>query len=454
MRLEAMMAMTMLVLAGCAVQPVSPPVPGAPGAAPRRTVAQLQSLKPSDFKSPMNSQAGERALFDAQVLELRNTLALPQGPELDAKLPAALEAVALFNVEKPLALQQLLAALPTVAQKPAPYQRAVLSFAHTLFWRESAALIVPQLPLLKTPREFAIAAYTVLRADAGTTSRAALLVQLQRSFPAWATEPRLRALERRLRVDPAAELAQRPPLLDLLATPPRAGFPVVYSFQRANREHHGIAMVRGADGRFVRNADGSLFVVNQIAYARTNLPGTITNGNTPQGVFTIRGTGTATNIWIGPTPFLESKIPVEAKVAEFEHADVGGDWNAARYSSFLPSSWRNYWPVQEAFLAGQAGRDEMLLHGNTVNPAYYRNEPFFPSAPTAGCLLTMEYWSKDDGTLVHSDQLALVKAFVSGGQDNGYLVMVELDNLERPVLLADVVDAVVAAESLPRTAAR
>ena len=43
----------------------------------------------------------------------------------------------------------------------------------------------------------------------------------------------------------------------------------------------GLAIVRDADGRFVRNVDGSLFNVAQYALARTNLPGTITNGNTP-----------------------------------------------------------------------------------------------------------------------------------------------------------------------------
>ena len=58
----------------------------------------------------------------------------------------------------------------------------------------------------------------------------------------------------------------------------------------------------------------------------------------------------------------------------------------------------------------------------------------------------MEYWSKDDGTLVHSDQLALVKAFVSGGSDVGFLVVVEIDDQRRAVVLADVIEAVVAAE--------
>ena len=233
---------------------------------------------------------------------------------------------------------------------------------------------------------------------------------------------------------------------------------MVFSFQRRDRERAGLALVRGADGRFVRNADGSYFNITQLAMARTNLPGTITNGNTPQGIFVVKGTGTATNRWIGPTPYLESMLPVESPVGLFDAPNTRDTlplttsdenkvaWTEQVYTNFLPPSWRNYFPIKEALLAGLAGRDEILAHGNTVNSAYYRGAPYFPAAPSAGCLVAMEYWSKEDGTLVHSDQLALVKAFVSSGRDVGYLIVVEIDDEPRPVILADVIEAAVAAE--------
>jgi hypothetical protein len=222
---------------------------------------------------------------------------------------------------------------------------------------------------------------------------------------------------------------------------------VVFSFQRPDRRRVGLAMVRGVDGRFVRNADGSYFNIAHLALALSNLPGTITNGNTPQGLFTIVGAGTATNPWIGPTPYLHSKIPKEATLAEYEHANVEGEWNEARYENFLPLSWRNYFPFKEAWLAGLAGRDDMLLHGTTINPEYYRNDPYYPGTPSAGCLVAMEYWSKEDGRLMHSDQLTLAKAFTAGGIDQGYLVVVELDDRATPVNLADVVADIIAAEA-------
>jgi len=47
---------------------------------------------------------------------------------------------------------------------------------------------------------------------------------------------------------------------------------------------------------------------------------------------------------------------------------------------------------------------------------------------------------------VHSDQLTLAKAFTSGGIDQGYLVVVEMEDRPTPVNLADVVADIIAAE--------
>jgi len=444
-----------LVLAGCA----SPSRSVDPSGAARRTVPELVALRPAAMSAALTSSVGERAVFDDEVAKIRAAFALPPGAEADEKIPAALSATAHFNVELDAARATLLALLPGAHNKPPAYQRALLSVAHALFAKEVAPLLPDLIPRIRTPREFAIAAYTLLKTSDNAAQREWISSRMRENFANWETGPRLRALSRRLQFDPRDDLSKRPPLVDLLSATIKPGYPVVFSFQRRLREHSGLALVRGADGRFVRNSDGSYFNVAQLAMARTNLPGTITNGNTPQGVFVIRGTGTATNRWIGPTPYLESMLPVEAPVALFDQPELRDfatdaaaeearklEWTDAQYARLLPASWRDYFPMKEAFLAGHAGRDEILAHGNTVNPAYYRGEPFFPYAPSAGCLVAMEYWSKDDGTLVHSDQLALVKAFVSGGVDVGYLVVVEVDDQARPVVLADVIEAVVAAE--------
>lgn len=416
----------------------------------KRTASEVLALQPKEFKSEVASAAGQRVVFDKGVLAINP--ATPVDPANDEGLPEALHATALFNLDKDRTRQRLLAALPYLPQKPVEYQRAVLTGAHTLYWKESAAFMPPLFLQLGTPKEFAIAAYTLLRADDSVASRAQVRGAMEKSFPQWNTEPRLIALERRLRIDPAQDLAARPPLADLLKAPARPGYPVVYSFQRKNRENRGMAMVRGVDGRFVRNADGSYFNIAQLAMAKSRLPGTITNGNTPQGLFTIVGTVNATDISIGPVPALESKVPKEATVADYEHMTAptpAAEWTEERYWSFFPDSWRGYAPMREVWLAGLAGRDEMWLHGNTVNPAYYRNETFFPYAPSAGCMVAMEYWSKEDGSLVHSDQMALIKALASTGKMDGYLIVVEIDDRNVPVQIADVIGDIIAAEGRP-----
>jgi hypothetical protein len=428
----AFVALTFLVLTGCAGLPSEK----------RHSPTEIAAYLPRDFVAPIASASGEQMAVSEAMSRMRVVLAQPPGSDTNEGLPNVLWDVVFFNVgspERDQARAHVLAVLPTLAQKPQPYQRGTLSGAYSLYPQESAPYMKALLEQISTPREYAMAAYTWLRADSSATVRETILAITKNRFVEATSEPRLRALIHTLTVDLAAERAQRPPLVDLLAAPIRQGHPVIYSFQRSDRQRYGLAVVRGADGRFLRNADGGLFNIAHLANAITNLPGTITNGNTPRGIFTIVGSGTAKSEWIGPTPYLESKIPIEAKVAEFEHqANVAGEWDEIRYESFLPASWRNYFPMKEAFLAGLAGRDEMLLHGTTINSEFYRGAKFYPGTPSAGCLVAGETWAKVDGIMQKSDQLDLVKAFTRDGLDRGYLVVVELDDRDVPVTLADV----------------
>ncbi len=377
------------------------------------------------------------------------------GLRRDGDAAGALHAVAFLNTERELARSVLLDQLVEVSQRPVDHQLGILTAAYSLYPAESAPQLMPLLEVISTPREFSVAAYALLKADSSVENKAKLRAVIQRRFADGSTEPRLRALDHVLSVDVLDELKNRPPLVDLLSAEIRRGAPVIFSFQRKDRARFGLAIVRGASGRFVRNADGSIFNIPHLALALSNLPGTITNGNTPQGLFTVVGAGTATNPWIGPTPYLESKVPIEASVAEFEHnpnmnieLNSNDEWTEARFESFLPASWRNYFPFKESFLAGQAGRNEMLLHGTVINSEYYRGASFYPGTPSAGCLVAMETWSKADGKMLSSDQLSLAKAFTIDGFDRGYLVVVELDDRLDAVTLGDVIADVRAVEAI------
>ncbi len=400
----------------------------------------------ADFVAPIASSAGS----DAQLADARAKISA--GLMLDssfAQIAQALWAVQFFGIEQAVGLTLLERALPKLIEMTPAEQRGVLSAAHTIAPRLAAPLVRPQLSRIATPREFAIASHVLMRGgtqESSKTDRKFISDAKKIAFPTEPVmvedpdigEPRLLALQRLL-ADHAPGLA-RPPLLELLRAPFKAGLPVVYSFQRTGRQHFGLVMIRGADGKFVRNDDGSYFALPQLALALTELPGTLTNGNTPQGLFTIVGAGIANNKWIGPTPYLESRVPVEATVADFEHTAASQGtvtWGHERYTALLPQSWRGYAPFQEAYLAGRAGRDEMIIHGTTINSNNYSGRSFYPGTPSAGCLVVMETWDADTGQMTQSNQLRLLKAFTKDGFDRGYLVVVELDSEPRAVALSD-----------------
>ena len=440
-----------LLLSGCAGwTPADWKLPGAvPAAARRHSPADIAGYGLTRFSAPIASAEGAHQARAAAMALVARAAA---GGADDATVADALRAVAFYDTEVDTGRQVLQAVLIDPVRplftRSVDFQRAVLTAAFALDAASSAPAIEPMLERLATPREFAIAAYTLRRADSGAAQRERLRAALaRRSDPG---DPRLVALARALDADAAFAAGvlppARPPLADLFAAPFKPGLPVVYSLQRHDRRQMGLAIVREADGRFARKPDGTLFAIPQLALALSGLPGTITLGNTPQGIFTVVGSGTAENAWIGPTPFLESKVPKEATPSEFAHEPIAGDWTEARYTAWLPPSWRNHRPMQEAWLAGLAGRDEMLLHGNAVDTTPYRARPWFPGAPTDGCLMAQESWSPA-GRLLSSDQLALARVFTRGGSDRGHLVVVEIDDGATPVTLTDVLAAIAAAEA-------
>ena len=57
---------------------------------------------------------------------------------------------------------------------------------------------------------------------------------------------------------------------------------ILFSFQRKNRNYPGLALIRDTAGNFIKDENGTIFSVPQLARSISNLPGYLTNGNTPQ----------------------------------------------------------------------------------------------------------------------------------------------------------------------------
>jgi hypothetical protein len=226
--------------------------------------------------------------------------------------------------------------------------------------------------------------------------------------------------------------ATSPTLLQVLRHPaPVPDFPVLFSIQGGNRDYPGFIVGRRRDGRFVRDADGQLVIIRQLARAQTNLPGTFSNGNTPSGYMTIRGLALTTgNVFIGPSPMILTELPIETKAEEWFHGRIpgaGGSWSEELYRSILPPVPALNLQLMEAWLAGVAGRGEILLHGNVTEPGLHgipgprtREEvlrpsqnPWSPFGPSMGCATPLELWDEKTGRCLHSDQIRLVHVLLA-----------------------------------------
>lgn len=219
-----------------------------------------------------------------------------------------------------------------------------------------------------------------------------------------------------------------PPLDSLLALQAKHGFKVIYSFQRSNRDLQGLAVVQDSNGKLMRDSAGKLLSFVQLARSASNLPFFITNGSTPQGLYAITGTGISRNVFIGPTPNLQTVMMGEVNPPVFTHyfpmVFNATPWHI--YTSYFPENWLAWPGMAESFIAGQLGRSEIIAHGTTIDPEWFKGSPYYPVSPTLGCLCGREVWDEVTGGIIKSDQLDMVNAFISTPGTKGYLMVINL----------------------------
>lgn len=243
-----------------------------------------------------------------------------------------------------------------------------------------------------------------------------------------------------------------PPLQDIFDRDFLPGQTIIYSLQRKNRNFPGAVIIRKPDGSFARNADGKLFSVPQLAKAITGFPFYVTNGNTPQGIYRWTGSEVSKLKLIGPSPNIQMVMPVEAQPFVYfnDSSLINVPWTKDLYSHLLPVSWKNYEGIYEAFYAGSVGRYAIIMHGTTVDGNYYQKETFFPQTPTLGCLCSYEQWD-DSGKRVQSQMQDIVDKTKQLNASKGYVVVIDIDNENRPVKAYDVLDAVEKSELRSKT---
>jgi hypothetical protein len=286
----------------------------------------------------------------------------------------------------------------------------------------------------KHPKLQAMVMIWVMRADPASIPLIKQMVQEQ--YLADSTNKIVSALK--LYVDNYGKPEMVPSIHDLFAHQQTHGQKIVYSFQNRNRDYPGIAVIQNSEGRFERDDQGKLMTFGQLARSGSGLPYFITNGNTPQGIYSITGTGTSGNNFIGPTPNLQMLMPFEYYWADFFHSDVDTTDPLVAYDALLPVSWKNFRAVHESFRAGAIGRTEIIAHGTTIDPEYFKGKPYYPYSPTLGCLCSAEIWDSSTGTIRESEQLKLVNGFMRSPGTTGYLIVIDYFSQKRAMTASDI----------------
>jgi hypothetical protein len=318
-------------------------------------------------------------------------------------------------------------------------KRAFLEAVFAVYPEKYVAAIKDILGREFDPKLFSICAVYLYRNNSSSNNSSFLKSKMVRRFPGYDTIPVLIELDRWLSYHHTWSLGRTPDIVQLFRNQRALHTKVIYSFQRWSRDYPGLALIQMEDGHFARLPNGKPLIFEQLARSGSGMPYFLTNGNTPQGIYSIQGIAITNNALIGPTPNIQMILPFESSWEKFfpDHHHFPDD-SLELYLQLLPASWRNYQPMMEAWEAGKIGRTEIIAHGTAIDPEYFKEKTYYPLTPTQGCLCAKELWNQSTGHLLVSEQFNLVSSFQSTPESKGYLFVVNVDDQTRPVTRSEV----------------
>ena len=346
----------------------------------------------------------------------------------------ALWAMELLQYKDDFTRQKLGIAWSKAAQLSTYFQKNLLETTFSLYKTEFKTQALQLMQQTKSVAIFIRCAEYVVRADS-VKGKSVVAALIRQKFP-YDNSTGMQLLKSRIY---AGKPQQRPPMYDIFDSRVLPGKPVIFSLQRSNRDYAGLVLIRKPDGTFLKDSTGDFFHTSQLARAITNYPFYITNGNTPQGILRFSGFDISRLLYIGPTQNLQLQLPFEITASSF-FADsnyIDSSWNLGLYASLLPPSWKNYNNIYESFYAGQMGRNAIIMHGTTIDPEFYKDQPYYPQTPSMGCLCSFEDWS-EDGYRTVSNQQKIVNAINNIGISEGYVVVIDIDNKRSKVDISEV----------------
>jgi hypothetical protein len=365
---------------------------------------------------------------------IKQYLAEPLNDDNEGLWNEALWSIELIQYKNAYTKQKLTVAWSKAAHLSEYFQKNLLEATYSLYKTEFKTQALQLLQTTKSAPVFIRCAEYVLRADS-VNGKKKIAFLIKTKFPEDQSVG-MQILQDRVTNKKPETL---PPLIDIFDKDFLKDQTVIYSLQRSNRDYAGMVIIRKPDGSFIKDSSGDYFHTSQLARAITNYPFYITNGNTPQGIFRFTGFGASKLLYIGPTANLQLVMPYEAKPSVF-FADSGllyTPWQKEMYASLLPGSWKNYDGIYESYNAGAIGRYDIIMHGTTIDPAFYKGQSYYPNTPSLGCLCAFEDWD-NNGYRISSNPQKIKDALDSIGSTNGYVVVIDIDNKRSNVVIDDI----------------
>jgi hypothetical protein len=370
---------------------------------------------------------------------ITKNLSLPLHDSTETLWQDAFWAMELINYKSAWCNSKIHEAINHIQQSSTDFQRGLIELVYTNYPGTFLKEIKSLSEKTADAKIFAMCCRYLLSADNKNEKRLILLEKTNERLLTDHDNPILLQLQYQLKKDDSKDTV--PSLKALFAKDFLSGNVVMISVQRRNRNYPGLVLIRNGEGEFIKLND-RYFSVPQLARSISGLPGYLTNGNTPEGIFRMDGFDTSQSNFIGPTTNIQLTMPFEQTTAHFfkDSSLINSSWNIEWYKNILPESFNNYLPIYQTWFAGKAMRTEIIAHGTTIDPSWYKNKPWYPLTPTQGCLCTKEIWNEENGRLTESDQVKLVDAILQAGGPNGYAIVINIDDQQKEVELNELLN--------------
>ena len=413
------------------------------------TLLQFNALAQDNlYARYTTTEAKNKTLKNLINYTIYKNLSLPLSDSTEENWSEAFAALELLLYKNSAINRKIDNAIASMELRSESFQRSLLELAYTNYSGVYTIQITSLLKSTGNAKIFAMCAEYILQRNTDSVQIRKIEELMSIKFPD-KSDPIIAMLAEHISQIklPSGSLVHNKFFVDLLNKNFLSREIVMYSFQRKDRNYPGLVLIRNAAGKFIRDTTGKIFNVPQLARSITNLPGYLTNGNTPQGIFKMYGFGVSSSAFIGPSPNIQMAMPGEMNLQKFFRDTTLRDsvWSKDVYGSLLPKNLREYKPLFHSYYAGLAGRTEIISHGTAIDPEYYKGQPYYPHTPSAGCLSTKEIWN---GRRIESNQKKLIEALLKAGGADGYCVVVDLDDKKSAVTIKEILPLLLKAESV------